>query len=299
MSQKGPTGINRFIASGLAGSLATCFVQPIDLIKTRMQLSGEGGKSRVHKTAFHAFWNILKTEGIFNLYNGLSAGIFRQATYTTTRLGVFQYLQDNYSGTSKDIGVVKRLMFGSIAGAVGAFIGTPAEITLIRMTADGSLPVNERRGYRHVFHALSEIVLKEGILTLWRGVIPTMLRATILNAAQLGGYSQAKAELLKRGYKDGKKVHFIASMFAGLLCTIVSLPVDITKTRLQNMRKVNGVPQYSGVINCVVEVVKKEGFFSLWKGFTPYFLRLGPHTILTFIFLEEINKRMITWEKVH
>ena len=36
-------------------------------------------------------------------------------------------------------------------------------------------------------------------------------------------------------------------------------------------------------------VVRAEGFFSLWKGFTPYYARLGPHTVLTFIFLEQMN----------
>jgi len=58
-------------------------------------------------------------------------------------------------------------------------------------------------------------------------------------------------------------------------------------------------PQYSGIIDCVIKVVRKEGFLSLWKGFVPYFLRLGPHTILTFIFLEQINKKLVSWEKVH
>ena len=40
----------------------------------------------------------------------------------------------------------------------------------------------------------------------------------------------------------------------------------------------------------LIRVVSKEGFFSLWKGFTPYYARLGPHTVLTFIFLEQMNK---------
>lgn len=38
------------------------------------------------------------------------------------------------------------------------------------------------------------------------------------------------------------------------------------------------------------KVIRQEGFFSLWKGFTPYYARLGPHTVLTFIFLEQMNK---------
>ena len=41
--------------------------------------------------------------------------------------------------------------------------------------------------------------------------------------------------------------------------------------------------------NCKFQVVKNEGFFSLWKGFTPYYFRLGPHTVLTFIFLEQVT----------
>lgn len=40
----------------------------------------------------------------------------------------------------------------------------------------------------------------------------------------------------------------------------------------------------------LLRVVRTEGFFSLWKGFTPYYARLGPHTVLTFIFLEQMNR---------
>ena len=38
-------------------------------------------------------------------------------------------------------------------------------------------------------------------------------------------------------------------------------------------------------------MIKNEGFFSLWKGFTPYYFRLGPHTVLTFIFLEQVSNQ--------
>lgn len=55
------------------------------------------------------------------------------------------------------------------------------------------------------------------------------------------------------------------------------------------MKTINGKPEYSGAIDVLTKVVRNEGFFSLWKGFTPYFARLGPHTILTFIFLEQMT----------
>ena len=43
------------------------------------------------------------------------------------------------------------------AGGCGAFVGTPAEVALIRMTSDGSLPADKRRNYTSVFNALARL----------------------------------------------------------------------------------------------------------------------------------------------
>lgn len=83
-----------------------------------------------------------------------------------------------------------KMLLGVCAGAVGAFVGTPAEVTLIRMTADGRLPVDKRRNYKNVGDALVRIVREEGVLSLWRGATPTIGRAMVVNAAQLSSYSQ-------------------------------------------------------------------------------------------------------------
>lgn len=114
-----------------------------------------------------------------------------------------------------------KVLIGCTAGCVGAFVGTPAEVALIRMTADGRLPIGtlivswilnrdfpilsndvflaERRNYKNAFNALVRIVKEEGFLALWRGTIPTMGRAMVVNAAQLASYSQSKEMLLNTG----------------------------------------------------------------------------------------------------
>ncbi|CAK8690307.1 unnamed protein product [Clavelina lepadiformis] len=282
----------KFLFGGAAGMGATLFVQPLDLVKNRLQLSGEGGKQKLYKNSFDAVTRILRSEGIIGVYNGLSAGLLRQATYTTTRLGVYTILIDSF--TDKDgnpPNFFMKALLGMSAGACGAFVGTPAEVSLIRMTADGRLPPEQRRGYTSVFNALARMTREEGLFTLWRGCIPTMGRAVVVNAAQLASYSQAKQTLLTTDYfKDDIFCHFVASMISGLITTIASMPVDIAKTRIQNMKTVEGIPEYTGAIDVLGKVVRAEGFFSLWKGFTPYYFRLGPHTVLTFIFLEQLNK---------
>merc|ERR1712172_396405 len=215
--------------------------------------------------------------GFTTLYNGLSAGLLRQATYTTTRLGIYTWLFEKFSTDGKPPNFAMKAGLGMTAGGSAAFVGTPAEVALIRMTSDGSLPVDKRRNYSSVFNAIARIYKEEGLTTLWRGATPTMARAMVVNAAQLATYSQAKQAILSSGYiQDGIFCHFVASMISGLVTTIASMPVDIMKTRLQSMKYVDGVPEYKGAGDVLMKVVKNEGFFSLWKGFTPYYFRWAP-----------------------
>lgn len=62
---------------------ATCFVQPLDLVKTRMQVTKTvAGKK---PSSASVLLGVVKNEGVATLYTGLSAGLLRQALYTTTR----------------------------------------------------------------------------------------------------------------------------------------------------------------------------------------------------------------------
>ena len=277
----------KFLFGGLSGMGATCFVQPLDLVKTRMQIAG---KTKEYSTTFQAVRGILAKEGFIAMYTGLGAGLLRQATYTTTRLGVYTWLFELCSSSGQPPSFITKAALGMGAGVAGAFVGTPAEVALIRMTSDGRLPLAERRNYKNVFDALIRIIREEGVLALWRGVGPTMGRAMVVNAAQLASYSQAKQFLLSTGhFQENILLHFIASMLSGLVTTAASMPVDIAKTRIQNMKIIDGKPEYKGGIDVVMKVITKEGPLMLWKGFLPYYARLGPHTVLTFIFLEQLN----------
>ena len=55
------------------------------------------------------------------------------------------------------------------------------------------------------------------------------------------------------------------------------------------MKIIDGKPEYSGAAEVLSKIIKTEGYLALWKGFTPYYLRLGPHTVLVFVLLEKFN----------
>ncbi|MFH4980018.1 hypothetical protein AB6A40_006727 [Gnathostoma spinigerum] len=284
-----PNGL-KVVFGGSAGMIATSVVQPLDLVKTRMQMSGQTGKKEF-SSSFHALSSIVRNEGVLAVYNGLSAALFRQATYTSTRLGMYTWLFEHFSKEHKTPSFATKAAIGMAAGACGSFVGTPAEVVLIRMTSDGRLPLEQQLRYKHVFDALIRVIREEGLLTLWRGCIPTVMRAMVVNAAQLATYSQSKQLILQSGCMgDGIPCHFLASMMSGLATTIASMPVDIAKTRIQNMRIVDGKPEYRGAFDVWARIMRSEGVFALWKGFTPYYFRIGPHTVLTFIVLEQMNR---------
>ncbi|XP_023178028.1 mitochondrial 2-oxoglutarate/malate carrier protein [Drosophila hydei] len=286
-----PKGM-KYLIGGASGMGATMCVQPLDLVKNRMQISGAGSGKKEFRNSFHCIQMVISREGPLALYQGISAALLRQATYTTGRLGVYTYLNEEYrSRFSRDPNVVASMVMGIIAGAAGAFIGTPAEVALIRMTSDGRLPPEERRNYKNVGNALARITREEGLTALWRGCLPTVGRAMVVNMTQLASYSQFKT-YFRTGplqMEEGIKLHFFASMLSGLLTTITSMPLDIAKTRIQNMKVVDGKQEYKGTTDVLLRVARHEGIFSLWKGFTPYYFRLGPHTVLTFILMEQMN----------
>ena len=174
---------------------------------------GVGGAAKEHKTSFHVIKAVLKNEGITGAYAGLSAGLLRQASYTTVRMGVYSTVLETYSKDGKQPNFAAKAGMGMFAGAIGAFFGSPAEISLIRMTSDGRLPAAERRNYKGVLNALTRITREEGVLTLWRGCIPTMGRAMVVNAAQLASYSQAKQYLLTTKYfEDNFNCHLVSEL---------------------------------------------------------------------------------------
>jgi len=279
----------KFAISGLSGCGAVLFCQPIDVIKNRMQLSGEGGKQRDHKTSFHAVANIVKNEGAIALYDGFTANIARQLTYTTTRLGIFQMAVESFSERGIT-GILGQTYSGLIAGFFASLVSTPTDVALVRMTADRRLPESERRNYKHVIDAIVRMAKEEGVTTLWTGVIPTVLRAMLGNVTQLVSYVQAKHFLLDNGYLgDNLGCHFVSSLISGFVYAFSTTPLDVAKTRVQTMKVIDGVPEYSGLLDVWKKTLQKEGPTALWKGFGPYYFRIAPNTVLLFIFVEQLN----------
>eukprot|EP01034_Spumella_vulgaris_P031585 gene31585-39015_t len=80
---------------------------------------------------------------------------------------------------------------------------------------------------------------------------------------------------------------------AGFTAAVVSAPVDLIKTRLMNQSidPLTGKgTEYKGMLDVAGKIIKSEGVLSLYKGFIPTWLRLGPYTLIAFMTFEQYRK---------
>lgn len=236
---------------------------------------------------------ILQTEGASALFSGISATVLRQTLYSTTRMGLYEVFKQKWSDpNSGNFSLGKKIAAGLIAGGIGAAVGNPADVAMVRMQADGRLPISQRRNYKGVADAITKMSREEGVASLWRGSSLTVNRAMIVTASQLASYDQIKEAILDRGVmKDGLGTHVTASFAAGFVAAVASNPVDVIKTRVMNMKVEPGTaPPYSGAIDCALKTIRAEGPMALYKGFIPTISRQGPFTVVLFVTLEQVRK---------
>lgn len=215
----------------------------------------------------------------------LSASLLRQITYSTTRFGVYEELKELTRSSANQQSFPALIGMASASGFLGGIVGNPADILNVRMQNDAALPAAERRNYKHAIDGLMRLTREEGIASLFRGVWPNSIRALLMTASQLATYDLFKKELLERAkMKDNLYTHFTASFMAGFVATTVCSPVDVVKTRVMSAKTKESIFQL------VSQITANEGFMWMFKGWVPSFVRLGPHTIATFMFLEQHKK---------
>jgi solute carrier family 25 oxoglutarate transporter 11 len=208
-------------------------------------------------------------------------------------MGLYDVLKHKWTDPDTNtMPLVRKIVAGLISGAVGAAVGNPADVAMVRMQADGRLPIEQRRNYKSVVDALSQMSKQEGVASLWRGSSLTVNRAMIVTASQLASYDQAKEMILEKGLmSDGIGTHVSASFLAGFVASVASNPIDVIKTRVMNMKVEPGVePPYKGAFDCAMKTIKAEGPMALYKGFIPTISRQGPFTVVLFVTLEQVRK---------
>jgi len=258
-----------------------------------MQTTGEPGTKKCDVSMFRVLRNIIRVEGISGLYRGLGISMVREASLNVLRLGLYDpimaRIHPGYKDmkSSKETGLpplYKRLICGSLCGIVGSLFANPTELIKCRLQCAGATATGHSYQYGGAVDAFRKIIRSEGVLGLWNGAGVFAMRNALGSAANLSTFSALKANILHY-HEDSIMVDTMSGLGSGFVTSCVMCPLDMIKTRIQNQPTdpVTGRGLlYRSTSDAIVKVVRNEGIFALWKGFSSLFVRTGPHYVLTF-----------------
>ncbi|EDO30568.1 predicted protein, partial [Nematostella vectensis] len=88
----------------------------------------------------------------------------------------------------------KSVISGMSAGALGQFISSPTDLVKVQMQMEGRRVLIEKRPprVRGTFHAFRNIVDKYGFRGLWKGWLPNVQRAALVNMGGNSGSSSCR-----------------------------------------------------------------------------------------------------------
>ncbi|XP_060068571.1 solute carrier family 25 member 35-like [Ylistrum balloti] len=293
--------IEEFIIGAVSTSCAGFFTNPLEVVKTRMQLQGElqaRGKYTVHyRNALHAFYTIAKNDGFIKLQNGLIPALWYQMTMNGIRLGTYQVIVN--SGFTKDkkgdVVIYKSILAGALSGCVGACMGSPFYMVKTHLQSQSvqQIAVGYQHDHQSMLGAFRSVYGEGGVLGLWRGAMASMTRVMVGSAVQLTTFSKVKEAIArKQVFAEGSAfVSLSASTISGVVVTCFMTPFDVVSTRIYNQgldSQGKGL-LYNGVVDCYLKIFREEGLWGFYKGWGPSFLRLVPHTMLSLMFWDQLR----------
>lgn len=291
--------VKGFIAGGLGACCAVTFTNPLEVVKTRLQLQAElvtrkAESPRIYKNLPQALRLIGQKEGLKGLQRGLLAAYSYQIVMNGVRFGCYDQLKHIISSENN---LLSNSIAGAMSGALAATLGSPLFLIKTRIQTQSrvsSIAVGTQYPYKGAIDGLATIYKSEGFVGLYRGVNAAALRTAVGSGVQLSVYDFTKSKLLNTKYfEDGPPLYLTTSLIVGFFVCCAMNPLDVVTTRMyaQPHDPVTSAPlRYKSLFHCLRATLLAEGPQGLLKGFTAHYLRIGPHTVLTFIFMEQFRK---------
>ncbi|XP_046965009.1 solute carrier family 25 member 35-like isoform X1 [Vanessa cardui] len=304
MAAKNKDGVLRDVTDmamgGTSAMFATLFTNPIEVVKTRLQLQGElvsrGKHAIYYKNVPHGLYVIARTEGIIALQNGLPAMLGFQFCLNTFRLGVYRISERRGLTTTSEgrTSVTRGALAAGVGGALGSIAGTPFFLVKTRLQAQATKAIAVGHQHKHsgTMNALADIYRREGFKGLFRGVGPQIPRGAVGSGSQMVSFAFAKEWLKDKGYfQSPLLLSFMGANLGGIVMTLCLNPFDVIATRLSN-QPVDGNNRgklYKGMTDCFLKMLRSEGARAFYKGVGANYLRLGPHTVLLLVCWDQLK----------
>ncbi|WAQ97439.1 ADT2-like protein [Mya arenaria] len=259
-----------FMVTGIAAGISKTASAPIERVKLLVQNQGEMLKSgrldKPYNGIIDCTMRTFKSEGIMPFWRGNMANVIR---YFPTQALNFAFKDQvkalfksdpNESHAKK---FAKNIASGGVAGTLSLFFVYSLDYARTRLANDNkSTKTGGERQFNGLIDVYKKTIATDGVQGLYRGFMISAVGIFLYRGAYFGLYDTLKPIVL------GDKGSFIAKFLLGWAVTVasglLSYPVDTVRRRM--MMTSGEAVKYKGSMDCAIQVMKSEGFMSLFKG---------------------------------
>ncbi|KAK3038966.1 hypothetical protein RJ639_027451 [Escallonia herrerae] len=191
-----------YVSGSLAGCAATVGSYPFDLVRTILASQGE---PKVYPNMRSAFVDIVNTRGFRGLYAGLTPTLVEIVPYAGLQFGTYdsfkrwtmvwnRYRSPNASQDDDTPSSFQLFFCGLAAGTCAKLVCHPLDVVKKRFQVEG-LPRHprygarvEHRAYTNMYDAIRQILRTEGWAGLYKGIVPSIIKAAPAGAVTFVAY---------------------------------------------------------------------------------------------------------------
>lgn len=218
-----------FTSGALAGAAATIASYPFDLLRTTLAAQGE---PKVHRGMWDACRAIINLRGPLGLYSGLGVTLVEIMPYAALQFSLYDattaawqraevalHGKQAATQTSHQYHQVRHLVCGLAAGLFAKLVTAPLDVAKKRYQVAGlqrslsyGARVDASLAGRSLVQCLRDIYVSEGIRGLWKGSVPSLIKAAPAAAITFWAYeglSQVLVEMVQaheEGHTQSKRL---------------------------------------------------------------------------------------------
>ena len=125
----------KYCLSVCSACVAEFVTYPLDLVKTRLQMQGEGVRQVAqYRGLLSTGLGVAREEGLAKLWQGVTPGMARHIIYTGVRISLYDAIRSRWS---RDMNLMDRAAVGMFSGGLGQLVASPADLIKVRMQMEG------------------------------------------------------------------------------------------------------------------------------------------------------------------
>uniref|UniRef100_A0A7N6AAN0 EF-hand domain-containing protein n=1 Tax=Anabas testudineus TaxID=64144 RepID=A0A7N6AAN0_ANATE len=267
-------------AGGMAGAVSRTGTAPLDRMKVFMQVCHQQKHGLIQADGFK---QMLKEGGVMSLWRGNGINVLKIAPETAIKFMAYEQYKKLLASEPGKIQTHERFMAGSLAGATAQTAIYPMEVMKTRLT------LRKTGQYSGMFDCAKKILKKEGVKAFYKGYVPNILGIIPYAGIDLAVYESLKNLWLSRYAKDTANPGVLVLLGCGTISStcgqLASYPLALIRTRMQAQASLEGSEQQP-MGRMVKKIVEKEGFFGLYRGILPNFMKVIPAVSISYVVYE-------------